>query len=114
MVLNDMRFGKTRKSRRKTSRYSLISDTHSIEGVVGGKLPLVIVGNMQAIQSGFYLSHDKFSEIISNVFGHPTLHGSIEHETVLKLSTVKKCRACSSAFDFFSSSGKNFYMLPTM
>ena len=52
------------------------------------------VGNMQAIQSGFYLSHDKFFEIISNIFGPPTLYGLIEHKTVRKLLTVEKCGAC--------------------
>ena len=52
------------------------------------------VGNMQAIQSGFYLSHDKFYEIISNIFGPPTLYGLIEHKTVRKLLTVEKCGAC--------------------
>jgi hypothetical protein len=52
------------------------------------------VGNMQAIQSGFYLSHDKFFEIISNIFGPPTLHSLIEHKTVRKLLTVEKCGAC--------------------
>ena len=49
---------------------------------------------MQAIQSGFYLLHDKVFEIITNIFGQPTLHGSIEHITVLKLLTVKKCGPC--------------------
>jgi hypothetical protein len=52
------------------------------------------VGNMQAIQSGFYLSHGKFFEIIRNIFGPPTLYGLIKHKTVRKLLTVKKCGAC--------------------
>ena len=46
------------------------------------------VGNMQAIQSGFYLLHDKFFEIISNIFGQPTLHGSITQ----KSSQIVDCR----------------------
>ena len=41
------------------------------------------VGNMQAIQRVFYLSHDQFLEIIRSIFGWPTFHGSIEHKTVI-------------------------------
>ena len=52
------------------------------------------VGNIQVIQRGFYLLHVIFFEIISNIFGQPTLHGSIEHERVVELLTVKKCGAC--------------------
>ena len=52
------------------------------------------VGNMQAIQSGFYLSHDNCFEIISNIFGPPNLYGLIEEKTVRKLLTVEKCGAC--------------------
>ena len=47
------------------------------------------VGNMQAIQCGFY-----HMTIISNIFGPPTLYGLIEHKTVRKLLTVEKCGAC--------------------
>jgi hypothetical protein len=72
------------------------------------------VGNMQAIQSGLYLLRDKFFEIISNIFGPPTLYGFIQHEKVRKFLTVDKCRACESALDFCSPSGKNFYMLHTI
>jgi hypothetical protein len=43
---------------------------------------------IQAIQSDFYLLHDKFFEIISKIFGPPTVNGSIEHKTVVKLLTV--------------------------
>ena len=49
---------------------------------------------MQAIQSGFYSLHDKLFEIIIEIFGHPTFHGSIEHKTVLELFTIKKSGAC--------------------
>ena len=72
------------------------------------------VGNMQAIQSDFYLLHGKFFEIISNIFGPPTLYGLIQHKTVRKFLTVEKCGACESALDFCSLSGKNFYMLHTI
>jgi hypothetical protein len=47
------------------------------------RLWVLNIGNMQAIQKGFYLSHDKFFEINSNIFGQPTLYGLIEHKTVL-------------------------------
>jgi hypothetical protein len=43
------------------------------------------VGNMQAILSGFYLLHEKFFEIISTIFGHPTLQSSIKRKIVLEL-----------------------------
>jgi hypothetical protein len=65
------------------------------------------VGNMQAIQSGFYLSHDKVFEIIRNIFGQPTLCGSIDHKPVLKLFTVKKCGACLMSFRFSFSIRQN-------
>ena len=45
------------------------------------------VKNMQVIQSGFYSSHDKFFEIISNIFGSPTHHGLIEDKREVKLLT---------------------------
>jgi hypothetical protein len=44
-------------------------------------------GNMQAIKIGFYLLHDKFFEIISNIFGSPTHHGLIEDKREVKLLT---------------------------
>jgi hypothetical protein len=72
------------------------------------------VGNMQAIQSGLYLLHDKSFEIISNIFGPPTLYGLIEHKTIRKLLNVEKCGACESTLDFCSPSEKNFYMLHTI
>jgi hypothetical protein len=53
-----------------------------------GGLWVLNVGNIQAIQSNFYLPHDKFSEIISKIFGPPTLNGLIEHKTVRKLLSV--------------------------
>jgi hypothetical protein len=46
------------------------------------------VGNIKAIQSNFYLSHDRFFEIISKIFGPPTLNGLIEHKIVRKLLIV--------------------------
>jgi hypothetical protein len=42
------------------------------------------VENMQAIQSGFYLSHDKVCGMIRNIFGQPTLRGSIGQKTILQ------------------------------
>jgi hypothetical protein len=45
---------------------------------------------MQAIQSGFYLLHDKFFEIISKIFGPSTLQRSIEHKTVVEFLTANK------------------------
>jgi hypothetical protein len=66
---------------------------HKLSLLEGGLLVLN-VGNMQAIQSGFYLLHDKFFEIISNIFDQITRHGSFKHKTVLKMLTVKKERAC--------------------
>jgi hypothetical protein len=63
---------------------------------------------MQAIQSGFYSSHDKFFEIISNIFGPPTLHGSIKHKTVVKLLTVKEIRCLFISALFLFSINENF------
>jgi hypothetical protein len=62
----------------------------------------------QHILSGFYLLRDKFFEIISNIFGPPTLYGLIQHKTVSKFLTVEKCGACESALDFCSPPGKTF------
>jgi hypothetical protein len=53
-----------------------ISDQSPLRG-----LWVLNVENMQAIQSGFYLLHDKLFEIISNIFC-PPLCGSIEHKSV--------------------------------
>ena len=47
-----------------------------------------------ASNSMWLLSHDNFFEIISNIFGPPTVYGLIEHKTVRKLLTVDKCGAC--------------------
>jgi hypothetical protein len=69
---------------------------------------------MQAIESGFYLLRDKFFEIISNIFGQPTLYDLIQPKTVRKFLTVEKCGACESALDFCSLSGKHFNMLHTI
>jgi hypothetical protein len=63
---------------------------------------------MQAIQSVFYSSHDKFFEMISNIFGPPTLHGSIEHNTVVKLLTVKEIRCLFISARFLFSINENF------
>ena len=51
-------------------------------------------GNMQEIQKGFYSLHDKIFGIISNMFGQPSLYGSIEQKKKeLLLRAVKKCGA---------------------
>ena len=52
-----------------------------IKRVVGAKCL-----NIQALQSGVYSFHNKFFEIIRNIFGPSTLHGSIEHKTVTFLT----------------------------
>jgi hypothetical protein len=60
------------------------------------------VGIMEAILSGFYLSHDKFFEIIRNIFGQPTLNGFIEIVDCLEM----RCLLISVKF-FFSIRKKN-------
>ena len=57
--------------------------------------------NMQATQSGYYLLHDTFYRIINNIFGEPTLNGSIEYKIVLKLLTVNKCGGGLSPLNIF-------------
>ena len=61
----------------------------SLKEVLSGKF-----GIYAAFQSGFYLLHGKFSEIISNIFGKNTFYCSIEHITVFQLCTVENCGAC--------------------
>ena len=51
---------------------------------------MVIVQNIQAIRSCYYLSHDIFFEMINNKFGQPSLYGSIKHKTEVELLTVNK------------------------
>ena len=58
------------------------------------------VGNIKAIQSNFYLSHDRFSEIISKIFGPPTLNDLIEHTTVRKLSVKTWRTVCIPTLHF--------------
>ena len=67
-------------------------------------IPLCIKAEKHAyIQSGLTGPYGRLRvNIILNTFGQPTLHGSIEYNTVLKLLTVKKCGACYSALDFCS------------
>jgi hypothetical protein len=86
-----------------------------ISNGLGSSLGLWVlnVWNMQAIQSGFYSLHDKCFEIISNIFGPPTLDSLIEHKTVVKLLTVNEIRCLFISAWFLFSINQNFYMLHT-